>query len=40
MHMPSHIDMWVGQYDEAIEVNKKAIVTDMSRIHIGEGAKI
>ena len=28
VHMPSHIDMWVGQYKEAVEVNKKAIITD------------
>ena len=27
-HMPSHIDMWVGQYKEAIEVNKKAVLAD------------
>ena len=28
LHMPSHIDMWVGQYKEAIEVNKKAVLAD------------
>ena len=28
LHMPSHIDMWVGQYKEAIDVNKKAVVAD------------
>ena len=28
IHMPSHIDMWVGQYKEAIETNKAAIVSD------------
>ena len=28
LHMPSHIDMWVGQYKEAIEVNKTAVIAD------------
>ena len=28
LHMPSHIDMWVGQYEEAIETNKRGIVAD------------
>ena len=28
LHMPSHIDMWVGQYKEAIEINKKAVLAD------------
>ena len=28
LHMPSHIDMWVGQYREAIEINKKAVDVD------------
>ena len=28
LHMPSHTDMWVGQYKEAIEANKKAVVVD------------
>ena len=28
LHMPSHIDMWVGQYKEAIEANVKAIGSD------------
>ena len=28
LHMPSHIDMWVGQYYEAIEANKKAVAAD------------
>ena len=28
LHMASHIDMWVGQYKEAVEINKKAIVAD------------
>ena len=28
IHMPSHIDMWVGQYKEAIETNEAAIVSD------------
>ena len=28
LHMPSHIDMWVGQYKEAIEINQTAVVFD------------
>ena len=28
LHMPSHIDMWVGQYNEAIEINKRAVISD------------
>lgn len=28
LHMPSHIDMWVGQYKEAIETNKIGVVAD------------
>ena len=28
LHMPSHIDMWVGHYNEAIEANKMGIVSD------------
>ena len=28
LHMPSHIDMWVGQYKEAIETNIKAVAAD------------
>lgn len=28
LHMPSHIDMWVGQYKEAIETNNKAVAVD------------
>ena len=28
IHMPSHIDMWIGQYKEAIETNKAAIISD------------
>ena len=28
LHMPSHIDMWVGQYKEAVEINKKAVDAD------------
>jgi tetratricopeptide (TPR) repeat protein len=27
-HMPSHIDMWVGQYLEAVEANKRGIEAD------------
>ena len=28
LHMPSHIDVWVGHYKEAIETNKRAVVAD------------
>ena len=28
LHMPSHIDMWVGQYNEAVEANKRAVQAD------------
>ena len=28
VHMPSHIDMWVGQYEQAVGANKKAIISD------------
>ncbi len=28
VHMPSHIDMWVGQYKEAVETNKRAVAVD------------
>ena len=28
LHMPSHIDMWVGHYKEAIESNRKAVEAD------------
>ena len=28
LHMPSHIDMWMGEYKKAIEVNQKAVVAD------------
>ena len=28
LHVPSHIDMWVGQYEEAIESNKRGVVAD------------
>jgi len=28
LHMPSHIDMWVGQYKEAIESNRKGVLSD------------
>ena len=28
LHMPSHIDMWVGQYNKAVEVNKRAVQAD------------
>jgi tetratricopeptide (TPR) repeat protein len=28
LHMPSHIDMWVGQYKEAVEANIQGVVAD------------
>ncbi len=28
LHMPSHIDMWVGQYKEAVEANEKGVASD------------
>ena len=28
LHMSSHIDMWVGQYKEAVDINRKAIEAD------------
>ncbi len=28
LHMPSHIDMWVGQYKKAVETNKYAVAAD------------
>ena len=28
LHMPSHIDVWIGHYKEAIEINKRAVVAD------------
>ena len=28
LHMPGHIDMWVGHYQEAIETNKKGVLAD------------
>ena len=30
VHMPSHIDMWVGHYKEAIDVNKRAVIADQT----------
>ena len=33
LHMPSHIDMWVGQYKEAIEINKLAVAADEEYMH-------
>lgn len=35
MHMASHIDMWVGHYKEAAEINELAILTDQK--YISEG---
>ena len=32
LHMASHIDIWVGQYKQAIEANQKAIAADHSYI--------
>ena len=28
LHMPSHIDMWLGQYKEAVDSNKRAVAAD------------
>ena len=28
LHMPSHIDMWLGHYEDAVEINKIAIAAD------------
>lgn len=28
LHMASHIDMWVGQYKEAVDINKTAVAAD------------
>ena len=28
LHMPSHTDMWMGEYKKAIEINKKAAIPD------------
>lgn len=28
LHMASHIDMWVGQYKEAVDINKLAVAAD------------
>ena len=28
LHMPSHIDIWVGQYKKAVDVNKLAVAAD------------
>ena len=28
LHMPSHIDMWVGQYAKAVDANKRAVEAD------------
>ena len=37
LHMPSHIDMWVGHYKEAIEANKRAVVGDeMYKLKTGQ----
>jgi len=37
IHMPSHIDMWVGQYKEAVEINKKGVVVDEEYVkHTGQ----
>lgn len=35
VHMPSHIDIRVGQYDEAIKANQRAIVADTAWIKRG-----
>ena len=37
VHMASHIDIWVGNYNEAIEVNKRAIQLDKEFLIKREG---
>ena len=34
LHMPSHIDMWVGQYKEAVDTNKKAVAADEKYVRV------
>ena len=34
LHMPGHIDMWVGQYKEAIETNKVAVASDEKYVRL------
>ena len=34
LHMPSHIDMWVGQYKESVDINKKAIISDQLYVKV------
>ena len=34
LHMPGHIDMWVGQYKEAIETNKVAVTSDEKYVRL------
>lgn len=34
LHMPSHIDMWVGQYKEAIESNKLAVAANEKYVQV------
>ena len=35
-HMPNHIDTWVGQYMEAIEINTKAVHADKAYVKEAE----
>ena len=32
LHMATHIDMWVGQYKEAVDTNKKAVIVDKAYV--------
>ena len=34
LHMPSHIDMWVGQYKKAVEINKLAVLADEKYVQV------
>lgn len=34
LHMPTHIDMWLGHYKEAVKTNKKAVEADEKYVSI------
>ena len=34
LHMPSHIDMWVGQYKEAVDTNMLAVAADEKYVRV------
>ena len=34
VHMPTHIDMWVGQYKEAVNTNKLAVAADEKYVRV------